>query len=122
MFAIIRRGPPDIGSQLQRDGWSISVTNCYVQSVPSEIRSDLAPYPSPRCSRCRTRIDSSGSGIDAPCFALVFGMGFVLGTIRTLLVVPRVGARTAEQMETPIMLSHRVILSLPETDVASAAM
>jgi hypothetical protein len=49
-------------------------------------------------------------------------MGFVLGTIRTLLVVPRVGARTAEQMETPIMLSHRVILSLPETDVASAAM
>jgi hypothetical protein len=25
-------------------------------------------------------------------------------------------------METPIMLSHRVILSLPETDVASAAM
>jgi hypothetical protein len=29
-------------------------------------------------------------------FTLVFGAGFVLGTIRTLWVVPRVGARTAE--------------------------
>ena len=37
-------------------------------------------------------------------FALVFGAGFVLGTIRTLWVVPRFGARTAELMETPIML------------------
>lgn len=37
-------------------------------------------------------------------FALVFGAGFVLGTIRTLWVVPRVGTRTAELMETPIML------------------
>jgi len=37
-------------------------------------------------------------------FALVFGAGFVLGTIRTLWVVPRVGTRTAELMEMPIML------------------
>jgi hypothetical protein len=37
-------------------------------------------------------------------FALVFGAGFVLGTVRTLWVVPRVGARTAELMEAPIML------------------
>ena len=36
-------------------------------------------------------------------FALVFGAGFVLGTIRVLWVVPRVGMRTAELMETPIM-------------------
>jgi hypothetical protein len=42
-------------------------------------------------------------------FALVFGMGFVLGTIRTLLVVPRVGARTAELMETPIMLVVTIV-------------
>lgn len=37
-------------------------------------------------------------------FALVFGAGFVLGTIRTLWIVPRVGTRMAELMETPIML------------------
>ena len=36
-------------------------------------------------------------------FVLVFGMGFVLGTIRTLWVVPRLGTRMAELMETPIM-------------------
>ena len=34
-------------------------------------------------------------------FALVFGAGFVLGTIRTLWVVPRFGTRMAELMETP---------------------
>jgi hypothetical protein len=37
-------------------------------------------------------------------FGLVFGAGFVLGTIRTLFIVPRFGARTAELMETPVML------------------
>ena len=38
-------------------------------------------------------------------FALVFASGFVLGTIRTLWIVPRVGTRTAELMETPIMFA-----------------
>ena len=37
-------------------------------------------------------------------FALAFGSGFVLGTIRVWWVVPRVGERTAELIETPIML------------------
>jgi hypothetical protein len=37
-------------------------------------------------------------------FALVFGAGFVLGTIRVLWVVARVGERSADLMETPIML------------------
>ncbi|MFI5092005.1 MAG: hypothetical protein ACHQIK_01050 [Candidatus Acidiferrales bacterium] len=37
-------------------------------------------------------------------FALVFEAGFVLGTVRTLSVVPRVGTRLAELMEAPIML------------------
>jgi hypothetical protein len=37
-------------------------------------------------------------------FAIIFGVGFVLGMIRVLLVVPRVGVRTAELMEEPIML------------------
>jgi len=37
-------------------------------------------------------------------FALVFGAGFVLGTIRTLWVTPHLGTRTAELLEMPIML------------------
>ncbi len=40
----------------------------------------------------------------AAYFALVFGAGFVLGSIRVLWVVPRFGERTAELMETPLML------------------
>ena len=42
-------------------------------------------------------------------FALVFAAGFVLGIIRTLWIVPRVGARTAELMETPIMFAVTVL-------------
>lgn len=37
-------------------------------------------------------------------FALVFGAGFLLGAIRILWLVPRVGERLAELIETPIML------------------
>jgi hypothetical protein len=37
-------------------------------------------------------------------FGLVFGVGFVLGPIRVLWLVPRVGTRLAELMEMPIML------------------
>ena len=37
-------------------------------------------------------------------FALVFGVGFELGPIRIMWAVPRFGERTAELMETPIML------------------
>jgi len=42
-------------------------------------------------------------------FVLVFGAGFVLGTIRTLWVVPRFGMRIAELMETPIMLVVTIV-------------
>ena len=38
-------------------------------------------------------------------FALVFGAGFALGTIRTLWIVPRSGTRRAELMEMPIMFA-----------------
>ena len=44
-------------------------------------------------------------------FALVFGAGFVLGPIRVLWLVPRVGERTAELMESPIMLVVIVLAS-----------
>lgn len=37
-------------------------------------------------------------------FMLVFGAGFLLGPIRVLLLVPRVGTRTAELIEMPLML------------------
>lgn len=40
----------------------------------------------------------------AAYFVLVFSVGFVLGTIRTVWLVPRVGTRIAELLETPIML------------------
>jgi ABC-type uncharacterized transport system permease subunit len=47
--------------------------------------------------------------VGALYFALVFAVGFVLGAIRTLWVVPRVGARTAELMEMPIMLAITIV-------------
>ena len=42
-------------------------------------------------------------------FAVVFGAGFVLGPIRVLWVVPRLGVRVAELLETPIMLAVIVV-------------
>ncbi len=42
-------------------------------------------------------------------FALVFGAGFVLGTIRVLWVVEQVGTRTAELLEAPIMLAVTIL-------------
>jgi hypothetical protein len=42
-------------------------------------------------------------------FGLVFGAGFVLGTVRTLWVVPSVGMRKAELMEAPIMFVITIV-------------
>ena len=42
-------------------------------------------------------------------FALAFGAGFVLGTIRTLVLLPRVGERVAELIEAPVMLAVTVL-------------
>jgi len=38
-------------------------------------------------------------------FLLVFGVGFILGTVRVLWVVPHLGVRTAELVEAPLMLA-----------------
>lgn len=38
-------------------------------------------------------------------FAVVFGFGFLFGTIRTLWIVPHIGARAAELIESPIMIA-----------------
>lgn len=37
-------------------------------------------------------------------FALTFGAGFVLGPLRILVLVPRMGARVAELVELPVMI------------------
>jgi hypothetical protein len=41
-------------------------------------------------------------------FAFVFGAGFVLATVRTLWVVPRIGERNAELIEMPVMLTMTI--------------
>lgn len=42
-------------------------------------------------------------------FAIVFGAGFVLGSIRVLRIVPRFGERMAELMEVPIMFVVTIV-------------
>jgi len=42
-------------------------------------------------------------------FALTFGAGFVLGVLRVTLVVPRLGVRSAELLEMPLMLVVTVL-------------
>ena len=43
-------------------------------------------------------------------FTIIFGIGFGLGTIRVLLLVPRLGAVTSELIELPIILTAAWIL------------
>lgn len=42
-------------------------------------------------------------------FALVFGVGFLLGSVRVALLVPRMGVRLAELVEMPLMLAAVVL-------------
>jgi len=42
-------------------------------------------------------------------FALVFGAGFMLGPMRILCIAPRLGERTAELLEAPVMLAISIL-------------
>jgi hypothetical protein len=44
-------------------------------------------------------------------FALVFAVGFMLGPVRIFWIAPRVGARTAELLEAPVMLLVSVVVA-----------
>jgi hypothetical protein len=44
-------------------------------------------------------------------FALVFAIGFMLGPVRIFWIAPRVGARTAELLEAPVMLLVSVVVA-----------
>jgi len=38
-------------------------------------------------------------------FAIVFGIGFLLGIVRVVVLVPRIGSRVAELAEVPVMIA-----------------
>jgi hypothetical protein len=48
-------------------------------------------------------------GAGAVYFGVVFGAGFVLGLVRELWLVSRLGERTAELLEVPVMLAVIVV-------------
>ena len=62
---------------------------------PKPVVAPSLQHPSPS-----TRIIRCGFAY----FALVFAAGFALGFIRVLFLVPRLGVRTAELLEMPLML------------------
>lgn len=59
----------------------------------------------PRTSASRFGVVSAG----LVYFALVFGTGFVLGSIRVPFLVPRLGVRWAELLEAPFMAAATYI-------------
>ena len=62
------------------------------------------PRPSSRAASTRTAITAG-----VAYWALVFGIGFVLGTLRILWLVPSVGEEAAVLIEMPIIISACVL-------------
>lgn len=61
--------------------------------------------PSPSSPAPRNRHPAAAVVVGgAVYFLLVFGAGFMLGVVRTLWLVPRLGVRWAELLEIPVML------------------
>ena len=57
----------------------------------------------------RKRVASPALKAGVFYFVIVFGAGFLLGTVRVLMVVPRVGVRAAELIELSVMLIVTIV-------------
>jgi len=85
--------------------------------IPQDMDSNAAdmelspPIESPATAISRRHISMRILKAAVAYFALVFGAGFALGTIRVLWIVSRLGTRMAELMEAPIMLAITIVVA-----------
>jgi uncharacterized protein len=85
----------------------IKIENVTGHRASSDESETATATPSMRVQRTETHRNREWTRILKAAlvyFFLVFGVGFLLGPIRILLVVPRLGERLAELLEAPLML------------------
>ena len=75
---------------------------------------DCEREPDPMTSNSAIRNTGIGRSLIAGTmyFAAVFGVGFLLGTVRVLFIEPRTGTRWAELAEMPLMFAAAPTLVL----------